>query len=123
MKILIDMNLSPIWVDFFSNHNINSVHWANIGDIRASDTTLFDWAKENNSIVFTNDLDFGSILSATNASYPSVIQVRTQNLMPSHIGGKILEILSSFKQQLDEGSLITLDDEKLRVRILPIRKN
>jgi hypothetical protein len=43
--------------------------------------------------------------------------------MPTHIGEKILEILSAFKQQLNEGSLITLDDEKLRVRILPIRKN
>ncbi len=41
-----------------------------------------EWAKTNSHIVFTHDLDFGAILAATNAIAPSVIQVRTQDVMP-----------------------------------------
>jgi predicted nuclease of predicted toxin-antitoxin system len=33
MKILIDMNLSPIWVDFFKINGIESSHWSNIGEV------------------------------------------------------------------------------------------
>ncbi len=32
MKILIDMNLSPQWVDVFTTAKIESIHWSNIGD-------------------------------------------------------------------------------------------
>jgi predicted nuclease of predicted toxin-antitoxin system len=45
MKILIDMNLSPDWVDVFAKHGITSVHWSTVGDPRAEDTVLMDWAR------------------------------------------------------------------------------
>ena len=30
MKLLIDMNLSPRWVETFARHDIQSVHWSNL---------------------------------------------------------------------------------------------
>ena len=38
------------------------------------------WAGEHGSVVFTHDLDFGSLLALTQAVGPSVIQVRTQDV-------------------------------------------
>jgi len=35
MKILIDMNLSPEWVQEFKLHNIEAVHWSAIGKFDA----------------------------------------------------------------------------------------
>ncbi len=32
MKILIDMNLSPDWVEVFTKANIESTHWSSIGE-------------------------------------------------------------------------------------------
>jgi predicted nuclease of predicted toxin-antitoxin system len=58
MKILIDMNLSPLWVRFFADRDIESIHWGEVGDHSASDHQIFRYARENNLIVFTNDLDF-----------------------------------------------------------------
>jgi len=58
MKILIDMNLSPIWCDEFAVHGYEARHWSMIGDCRAPDEELLSWAKEHEYIVFTNDLDF-----------------------------------------------------------------
>jgi predicted nuclease of predicted toxin-antitoxin system len=59
MKILIDMNLSPDWVGAFSKRGIAAVHWSSIGDPRAEDQVLMDWARANTYVVFTHDLDFG----------------------------------------------------------------
>ena len=47
MKILIDMNLSPDWVAAFATENIESVHWSAIGNPRAEDTEIMDYARTN----------------------------------------------------------------------------
>ena len=114
------MNLSPIWVTFFNENGIEAIHWSSIGLATDSDTIIFSWAKTNNYIVFTNDLDFGTILAATNADAPSVFQVRIQNLLPHQIGQKVLSALLQFEEILNQGALITLDENRSRVRILPL---
>jgi predicted nuclease of predicted toxin-antitoxin system len=65
MKILIDMNLSPLWVNFFQKNNLYLIHWSKLGRATDLDFTIFEYAQQNNYIVFTNDLDFGAILAAT----------------------------------------------------------
>lgn len=120
MKILIDMNLSPLWVDFFHANHINAIHWAEVGKVNAPDIDIFNFAIESNYIIFTNDLDFGTILANSHTQAPSVIQVRTQDLMPTYLGSTVLELLTRFEQRLIEGALITLDKQKMRVRILPL---
>ena len=67
MKILIDMNLSPEWVRVLERHGWTAVHWSTVGDPRAEDTVLMDWARRNQHIVFTHDLDFGALLALTQA--------------------------------------------------------
>jgi len=120
MKILIDMNLSPDWVQVFIKYNIQSVHWSTVGDPRATDRVIMEWAKTNSYVVFTNDLDFGSLLAATQAESPSVIQIRTQDLLPASIENIVIEALRSLASELESGALITLDLTRYRVRILPI---
>ena len=46
MKILVDMNLSPEWVEVFTRHGLSAVHWSAVGDPRAEDPTLMQWARE-----------------------------------------------------------------------------
>ncbi|NET60839.1 MAG: hypothetical protein F6K47_33305 [Symploca sp. SIO2E6] len=120
MKILIDMNLSPEWVQVFKKDNIESIHWSNVGDPRATDREIMDWALSHNYVVFTNDLDFGSLLAATQAKFPSVIQVRTQDILPTSIENVARESLRRFESELSSGALITIDIARSRVRILPI---
>ncbi|PAX56960.1 DUF5615 family PIN-like protein [Brunnivagina elsteri] len=122
MKILIDMNLSPDWVAVFEKYDgITATHWYTIGDPRERDTVIMEWARTNGYIVFTHDLDFGSLLASTGAEIPSVIQVRTQDTLPSSIEGIIINALRQFESELELGALVTVDQSKSRVRILPIR--
>jgi len=121
MKLLIDMNLSPQWVTVLEEAGWKTVHWSHIGRPNAPDQEIFDYAKLHGYVIFTHDLDFGAILAATNAEYPSVVQVRVQDVTPEHLSGFIVSALHQFKKHLDEGALITIDKKKSRARILPIR--
>lgn len=120
MKILIDMNLSPSWTELFTAAEIESVHWSRIGDPAAEDTVLMKYAQLNNYVVFTNDLDFGTLLAIQKVNLPSVIQVRTQDLLPACIGNLVISALQQFSSELEKGALVTIDSSRLRARILPI---
>ncbi len=48
MKVLIDMNLSPDWLAAFAASEIESLHWSNIGDPRAEDSEIIEYARDNN---------------------------------------------------------------------------
>jgi predicted nuclease of predicted toxin-antitoxin system len=121
MKVLIDMNLSPQWVEIFQRKGWESVHWSTIGNPQATDREILRWAKDNSYIVFTHDLDFGAILAATGADSPSVIQIRTQDVSPVNLEGLLIAVMEQHETRLEEGSLIVIDQAKARVRILPLK--
>jgi predicted nuclease of predicted toxin-antitoxin system len=79
------------------------------------------WSKVNGCVVFTHDLDFGSLLALTQAEGPSVIQVRTQDVTPAAIGKLVISALNQFQTELEAGALIILDEARTRARILPLR--
>jgi predicted nuclease of predicted toxin-antitoxin system len=122
MKVLIDMNLSPDWTAAFAAQNIESVHWSTVGDPRAEDTEIMEYARANDYIVFTHDLDFGTILALTQAENPSVVQVRAQNILPSHLANTVVSVLRENEALLEQGALIVVDEGRARVRILPLQR-
>lgn len=122
MKVLLDMNLSPTWAPFLRSAGIESIHWSEVGDVRASDAELMQWARAEGFIVFTHDMDFGALLAATRADGPSVLQVRVQDTMPDAIGHDVLRVLRLYAEALTSGALVTLDKNSARVRILPFRR-
>lgn len=79
-----------------------------------------DYAKENGYITFTHDLDFGSLLAVTRAAGPSVIQIRTQNVLPEAIGSLVVRAVKQFNEELQQGTFISVDPYRSRVRILPL---
>jgi predicted nuclease of predicted toxin-antitoxin system len=48
------------------------------------------WARDHGHVVFTHDLDFGILLAHSKDGRPSVIQVRTQDVSPAHLGPIVL---------------------------------
>jgi predicted nuclease of predicted toxin-antitoxin system len=122
MKILIDMNLPPRWVEVFAKAGWKAVHWSELGSPTASDREIMAWAGENSYAVFTHDLDFSALLATTQGEGPSVIQVRTQNVLPEAIGDLVLKSMNQFRRELEKGAIITIDPGRARVRILPFKQ-
>lgn len=121
LQVLVDMNLSPDWVGWFQNHQWHAVHWSSVGDPQATDEVIMRWARVNQYVVFTHDMDFGTALALTNADGPSVIQVRAQDVFPEHLGRFMLAALRQHEGLLEKGALIVVDEYTSRVRILPLR--
>ena len=120
MKIVLDMNLSPEWAGFLISKGLDAVHWSPVGRADAKDSEIMSWARSNGRAVFTHDLDFGVALALSKDGGPSVIQVRSQNITPSHLGETVIAVLRSHADKIARGALVTIDEAKARVRFLPI---
>jgi predicted nuclease of predicted toxin-antitoxin system len=121
MKILVDMNLSPGWVNYLAEAGFESVHWSTIGSPDAADTQLMQWAAAHEFVVLTADLDFGAILAASQGARPSVVQIRSDILTPDAIGAAVVSTLQQARQELLEGALVSVDASRARLRILPLK--
>ena len=120
MKIVVDMNLSPSWVDFLADNGFEATHWSNVGANTAPDAEILLWARAFDHVVLTHDLDFGAILANIGAKKPSVIQARLQDVTPSGMGRTIVTALTQFADELAAGALIIVSENRTRVRILPL---
>jgi predicted nuclease of predicted toxin-antitoxin system len=121
MKLLLDMNMPGVWIDFLRAAGFTAVHWRDIGDIRAEDHEIMSWARENGYVVLTHDLDFGALLYLTEATAPSVVQLRAEHILPQYMGDAVLEALDTATEPLAEGALIVIDPRRHRIRLLPLR--
>lgn len=121
MKIVVDMNLSPDWVAWLGSLGHDAVHWTGVGDPRAKDAAIMAWAVGEGRVVLTNDLDFGAILAATCATGPSVLQLRTEDVLPDTCGPRIAAAIAQFRTELDAGALVTIHASSQRASVLPIR--
>ena len=123
MKILLDMNISPGWVEFFQNNSFEALHWSTVGDARATDQEIFGYAASNGFIVMTHDLDFGQLLWITNSEAPSVFQIRINDILPDSHGEFILGAIKNCSSDLELGALVVIDESNMRIRSLPLRVN
>lgn len=120
ISVLIDMNLSPEWVPLLKNAGWSATHWSTVGDPRATDRVIMDWAQAHGHVVFTHDLDFGALLALTHKSGPSVLQVRGEDVLPAHLGTLVVKAIQQHESDLASGALVVVDERKNRVRVLPI---
>jgi predicted nuclease of predicted toxin-antitoxin system len=123
MKVLLDMNLSPDWIDYLSSNQIEAVHWSSLGVVNSTDTEIMAFADRNEYIVLTQDLDFSAILAATRQSKPSVVQIRADNLAVDQVGPSIVAALFQLRAELERGAVLSIDQgNRIRMRLLPLSR-
>ena len=115
------MNLSPRWTRFLSDAGIEAAHWSGLGAGNAPDVEIMAFAKAHDYVVFTHDLDFSAILAATRGEKPSVMQVRSEDVSPEAIGDAVVTAVRQTAEELDAGALLSVEPNRMRVRLLPLR--
>jgi predicted nuclease of predicted toxin-antitoxin system len=123
MKFLVDMNLSPKWCAILQTEGWESVHWSDVGSASAPDHEIMQQAFNEDRVVLTHDLDFGAMLAATSAKGPSVVQVRTEDVRPQNLAPLLIPLLRQYQNELEAGALLTVDEFRSRVRLLPLSRN
>ncbi len=112
------MNLSPEWEEYLFSNGIEAQHWSSVGSAQAHDGEIIQFADEHEYTVLTGDLDFGIMLVTSRRSTPSVVQIRSESTLPEEIGTNVLRALAESKESLLRGALVTVDPNRIRVRIL-----
>jgi predicted nuclease of predicted toxin-antitoxin system len=114
------MNLTPLWVEFFKEAKYIAKRWSEIGNATDTDKEISDYAIENDYIVFTHDQDFATLLAYSKDNKPSVVILRTLDLVPERIGNYVLQQLEKNLDDISKGAVVIIEDDKVRVRLLPM---
>jgi predicted nuclease of predicted toxin-antitoxin system len=121
VKFLVDINLSPSWVERLVGHGFEAVHWSTIGAATAPDVEILTWANEHQFVVIPNDLDFSAILAASAGATPRVVQIRTQDLLSDRAVSIVASALEAHRTDIERGALLSIDEGGTRVRMLPLK--
>ena len=116
------MNLPPSWIERLAQHGFEAVHWSTIGTPTAGDDEILSWARVNGFVLLTHDLDFSAILAAMTEAAPSVVQLRMQDLLSESALEATVSALKTHVTEIESGALVSIDESRARVRILPLRR-
>jgi len=124
MKFLIDNALSPKLAELLSKDGYDTVHVRDIGLQHAADKQIFQYALENKRIIVSADTDFGLLLSLWNKNEPSVIIFRKGAERDPYNQKKLFDLNLNNKliQAINQGSIIIIEEERIRIKNLPIHK-
>ena len=121
LRFLADMNLSPITVNDLRKDGWDIVRVSSLLPVDTSDMEILDWARRQDRVLVTQDLDFSTLLALEGYSRPSLITLRLSNTDPDIVTARLNRVRAQVEQALSEGSAVTVDDTAVRIRRLPIR--
>ncbi|MHB9028226.1 MAG: DUF5615 family PIN-like protein [Candidatus Latescibacterota bacterium] len=99
----------------------DTLHVREIGLQAEEDMVILERAISEDRILISADTDFGTILALWPYPKPSVILFRRgTERRPRNQVKLILANLSNLREPLEKGSIIVFDQNRIRVRSLPI---
>ncbi len=121
MRFLFDQCLSPDFAQALAAVGHDIVHVRDRGMQRAGDPEVLQLARSEGRILVSADTDFGTILAQTSAIRPSVIIFRrTTGRRPAEQAALLVANLPAITEALHAGSVVVVEEARLRVRRLPI---
>ncbi len=115
MRFLADMGVSHHIVRWLQENGDDAIHLRDEGLQKLPDSDIFDKAYSEGRVILTFDLDFGEITAVSGGRIVSVILITRA----PHVIERLKSALN-FRQELEKGAVILVEEIRCRVRRLPI---
>jgi len=121
LRFFVDMNLSPMLADELRKAGRDCVHALERGAGQWSDAVIAALARDEQRRIVTADLDFTDLAAETRGAGPSVVILRLRDSRPASCLRRLLAALEVSAEAISAGAIVVVDENKARVRRLPLR--
>lgn len=121
MRFLADVGISISTAEMLRAFRHDVSHLSEQGLHRLPDDQILALARREDRVILTFDLDFGDLLAAGPHRLPSAIIFRLRDQTPSSVKPRLLRVISEREEDLQAGALIIIEDNRYRLRRLPIQ--
>lgn len=124
MRILVDNALSPLVATGLRKVGHDAVHVRDYGLQAASDRTVLARAATEDRILITADSDFALLLAEQGLKSPSIVLFRgAVTRKPDRQIELLLTLLPNLEKDLASGSIVVIEQTRIRVRRLPLSRD
>lgn len=122
MKLLLNMNLPRDLCEPLAKLGCECAHVRDLGMSSSDDEQIVRHARASGQTILTHDLDYGDLLAFSGESGPSVVIFRMRDVSLQHLVERFTAAWPEVQGHLNRGAVVTIGDQGIRVRRLPIRQ-
>lgn len=122
MRLLVDEALSPLVADLLRDLGHDAIHVRDIGLVSADDGQVLEAARADARVLVSADTDFGTIVVLGNLRQPSIVILRRREGRRAQDQASLVDAqVRQLEDELRQGSIVIVEDARVRVRRLPVR--
>ena len=122
-RLLLDQGLPRSAAMLLTEAGWDVVHVAEIGMSRSADREILRRARVEARVCVTLDADFHALLATGGEGGPSAIRIRKQGLDAAALVALLQGIWAGIEDALADGAMVTVTEQSVRVRRLPVAKD
>lgn len=116
------MPASPELIPWLQEKGHEAIHVKDVNLATATDSTIMAQAVDEERIVITADLDFGTLLAQSGNDTPGVILFRGGNYSEVEMRDLVARVLQTVKPDVLKHSIAVVDKRRIRITRLPLKK-
>ena len=121
IRLMADMNISPQTVSALQQQGWDIIRVPDVLPANTSDEEILNFCRQENRAIVSFDLDFSMLVALSGGDRPSLITLRLSSTNPEVVTQRLLEVVPQIEAELQQGSVVKIGNETVRIRRLPIR--